>query len=154
MKAFQLKSSTGIGRKVKLPNYMKKIRSLEVDNDFPIIQPVQGIMPDSKEEYWVALALNKMRLQYEFQRSVMGGRNVPGGSIVDFWVYTPPLPTIVMVQGDYWHYVAPRTYETILKIARLKAYYAGQIYDVVELLTSKMPTPDEAYQLVRSELKS
>jgi len=79
---------------------------------------------------------------------------VPGGSIVDFWVYTPPLPTIVMVQGDYWHYVAPRTYETILKIARLKAYYAGRIYDVVELLTSQMPTPDEAYQLVRRELKS
>ena len=138
MRTFQMKSSSGIGRKVKLPNYAK-IRSLEVENDFPVIQPVQGIMPDSKDE---------------FQRSVMGGRNVPGGQVVDFWVYTPPLPTIVMVQGDYWHYVAPRTYETILKIARLKAYYAGRIYDVVELLTSQMPTPDEAYQLVRRELKS
>jgi len=67
MKTFQMKSSSGIGRKVKLPNYAK-IRSLEVDNDFPVIQPVQGIMPDSKEEYWVALALNKMKLKYEFQR--------------------------------------------------------------------------------------
>lgn len=98
MRTFQMKSSSGIGRKVKLPNYAK-IRSLEVDNDFPVIQPVQGIMPDSKEEYWVALALNKMRLQYEFQRSVMGGRNVPGGSIVDFWVYTPPLRQSLWYKG-------------------------------------------------------
>ena len=149
-KAFQM--STKTGKKVKL-KFPYKIKALSVENDFPEVKPIQNIMPDSKEEYWVALALYKLKLDFVFQRSVLGGREVRGGHVVDFWVYTTPKPTIIMVEGDYWHYIAPRTYETILAIAELEAYYSGEINGVVEILTSEIPTPDIALQVVRRKLK-
>ena len=149
---YQIKKSSGKGRKIK-GSHPRKIRSLEVFNDFPEIKPVQNIMPDSKEEYWVALALYKLRLDFVFQRQVMGGRAVRGGQVVDFWVYTVPKPSILLVQGDYWHYNALNKYETLLKIAYLQGNYIGEINGVYELLTSDMPTPDTAYQLVRRELR-
>lgn len=147
---FQIKSSTG--RKVQ-PKYPNKIRALSVENDFPPIRTVQGILPDSKEEWWVALALYKLKLDFIYQRSVMGGRSLRGGQVVDFWVYTVPKPTILLVQGDYWHYIATRTYETILAIAELEVYYGGEINGVIEILTSEIPTPDIALQMVRRKLK-
>jgi len=149
-KAFQM--STKTGKKVKL-KFPYKIKALSVENDFPEVKPIQNIMPDSKEEYWVALALYKLKLDFVFQRSVLGGRSVRGGHVVDFWVYTTPKPTIIMVEGDYWHYIALRTYETILAVAELEAYYSGEINGVVEILTSEIPTPDIALQIVRRKLK-
>jgi hypothetical protein len=83
----------------------------------------------------------------------MGGRALRGGQVVDFWVYTVPKPSIILVQGDYWHYNAPNEYETLLKIAYLRSYYGGEINGVFELLTSEMPTPDMAYMLVRRKLR-
>jgi hypothetical protein len=149
---YQIRKSSGKGKKIK-PIVPHKIRALQVYNDFPEVKPIQNIMPDSKEEYWVALALYKLRLDFIFQRQVMGGRALRGGQVVDFWVYTVPKPSIILVQGDYWHYNAPNEYETLLKIAYLRSYYGGEINGVFELLTSEMPTPDMAYMLVRRKLR-
>ena len=64
-----------------------------------------------------------------------------------------PKPSIILVQGDYWHYNAPNEYETKLKIAYLESYFGSEINGVYELRTSKMPTPDMAYMLVRRKLR-
>lgn len=119
---------------------------------FPDIKPVQGIMPDSKEEYWCALALWRLHTDFVFQKHVMGGRSGRGGQVVDFWVYTTPKPTPVYIQGDYWHYAKGRGYISILNIAKLKAYYGASIMEPVEILTSTTPTPDAMYMVVRKEL--
>ena len=47
---------------------------------FPEKKPVQGQMPDSKEEYWCALALYRLKLDFVFQKRVMGGRSGRGKS--------------------------------------------------------------------------
>ena len=120
---------------------------------FPDKKPVQGVMPDSKEEYWCALALYKLDLRFDFQKHVMGGRTGRGGQVVDFWVYTVPLPTPVYIQGDYWHYANGRSYDSQLKIAKLKAYYGATIAEPVEILTSTTPTPDAMYRVVKKELR-
>lgn len=120
---------------------------------FPEKEPVQGIMPDSKEEYWCALALYRLQLRFQFQKHVMGGRSGRGGQVVDFWVYTAPLPTPIYIQGDYWHYAGGRAYQSQLNIAKLKSYYKGTIAEPVEILTSTTPTPDAMYQVVRRELR-
>jgi len=120
---------------------------------FPEKKPVQGIMPDSKEEYWCALALDRLKLRYVFQKHVMGGRSGRGGQVVDFWVYTVPNPTPIYIQGDYWHYAEGRSYQSMLNIAKLKAYYGSSIAEPVEILTSRTPTPDAMYQVVRHELR-
>ena len=120
---------------------------------FPEKKPVQGIMPDSKEEYWCALALYKLKLNFVFQKHVMGGRTGRGGQVVDFWVYTTPKPTPIYIQGDYWHYAGGRAYQSQLNIAKLKSYYGASIAEPVEILTSQTPTPDAMYQVVKRELK-
>jgi hypothetical protein len=120
---------------------------------FPEKKPVNGVMPDSKEEYWCALALWRLKLRFDFQKHVMGGRSGRGGQVVDFWVYTAPKPTPVYIQGDYWHYAGGRTYQSQLNIAKLKSYYGARIAEPVEILTSTTPTPDAMYQVVRRELR-
>ncbi len=120
---------------------------------FPEKKPVKGVMPDSKEEFWCALALYRLKLDFEFQKHVMGGRSGRGGQVVDFWVHTAPLPTPIYIQGDYWHYAAGRSYQSQLNIAKLKSYYGSKIAEPVEILTSTTPTPDAMYRVVKKELR-
>ena len=137
------------GNKIYVRPKQKTSTHISNSRDFPEIKPVQGQMPDSKEEYWCALALYKLKLDFVFQKQVMGGRAGRGGQVVDFWVYTAPYPTPIYIQGDYWHYANGRGYESQLKIAKLKAYYKNRIMEPVEILTSTTPTPDIMYQVVK-----
>ena len=63
---------------------------------------VQGHMPDSKEEWWVAKALWKYDIPFMFQYELFHGRSRLGGLILDFLVWNPA-PTPLPVHGDYWH---------------------------------------------------
>jgi len=56
----------------------------------------------SQYEYYVALALDKLKIDYTFQYSPWGFTGVRGQYIVDFLLYNPmPLP--VEVFGEHWH---------------------------------------------------
>ena len=63
---------------------------------------VKGVMPDSKEEWWVSLALDKYDIPYMFQFEIFGGKTRRGGLIVDFVVWNP-MATPFPVYGEYWH---------------------------------------------------
>ena len=152
--AYQIKSKASgrTGRKVYVKP--KDVVTTHIAKDpWPEPQLIQGIMPDSKEEWWCALALYKLRLDFTYQKHVMGGRAGRGGQVVDFWVYTAPLPTPIYIQGDYWHYANGKAYQSQLKIAKLKSYYGDSIADPVEILTSTTPTPDAMYRTVKRELR-
>lgn len=149
---FSIKSNTGIGIKVS-PRYGLKYDTF-VKEDLPEVKPVQGIMPDSKEEYWVALALYKLRIEFVFQYQVMGGRGTRAGQIIDFLVYTVPLPTMVLVQGYYFHYgTSSKTAATRLNIEILKRKYSGIFDGPVELMDTEMLNPDQAYIVTKRKLK-
>lgn len=152
---FQIKGRSTVrtaGNKIKLR--MRPLSSSHIAKEkFPEKKPVQGIMPDSKEEYWCALALYRLQIRFQFQKHVMGGRSGRGGQVVDFWVYTAPLPTPIYIQGDYWHYANGRGYQSQLNIAMLKSYFGASIAEPVEILTSTTPTPDAMYQVVRRVLR-
>lgn len=66
------------------------------------IAPVQGIMPDSQQEYWFAVWLDRKRLAYKFQYLVFPGAKHYYN--IDFVVYTVPLWTMVELNGGFWHY--------------------------------------------------
>lgn len=144
-------SKSGIGKKPilrlpeKIPNTFKP--------PLPEVQRVQGIMPDSKEEYWVALALWKLKIDFVFQYQLFGGRKYKGGQVVDFWVYTMPLPTPILVQGWYFHYAtAERTAQTKLNLMYLESRLVGKANKPVEILDIEIPTPDDAYMVVKRKL--
>ena len=144
-------SRSGIGRKpiLKLP---EKISS-ESKPPLPEVQRVQNIMPDSKEEYWVALALYKLHIDFVFQYQLFGGRKYKGGQVVDFWVYTMPLPTPILVQGWYFHYsTAEKTSQTKLALMYLESRLNGKAMKPVEIIDTEIPTPDDAYIVVKRKL--
>jgi len=63
---------------------------------------IQGQVADSKQEWWVAQALGRLGLPYDYQYPVQGGRT-RGGYLVDFVVYTTPLATMIEPIGNHWH---------------------------------------------------
>jgi hypothetical protein len=54
-------------------------------------------------EMRVAISLDKFHWDYTFQYSAMGGRQVRGGTVIDFLVNTVPLQTPLYVMGEYFH---------------------------------------------------
>jgi len=52
-------------------------------------------------EYNVALALEKLGIDYIFQFSIMGGK-MHRGYVIDFIINTP-IPIPLEVNGEYWH---------------------------------------------------
>lgn len=144
-------SRSGIGRKpiLRLP---EKIPT-DSKPPLPEVQRVQNIMPDSKEEYWVALALYKLHIDFVFQYQLFGGRKYKGGQVVDFWVYTMPLPTPILVQGWYFHYsTAEKTSQTKLALMYLESRLNGKAMKPVEIIDTEIPTPDDAYIVVKRKL--
>lgn len=120
---------------------------------FPEVQRVQNIMPDSKEEYWVALALYRLHLDFIFQYQLFGGRKYKGGQVVDFWVLTVPLPTPIFVQGWYFHYsTAEKEAVSKLNLMYLEARLRGKAMKPVEILDIEIPTPEDAYMVVKRKL--
>jgi hypothetical protein len=121
-----------------------KVSKVEVED---VIGIVQGIMPDSKNEWYVALALDKLNIEYIFQYSLFGGTAFRGGQVVDFVVYNPnAIP--VFIQGEYWHDKKSET-EDILKQAAAEAHFKTK---PVLLMGEDTDEKDKAYATVRREL--
>lgn len=150
-KRIYIKSRSGMGRKpvLRLPEKYSNV----LTTSFPEVKRVQGIMPDSKEEYWVALALYKLKIDFIFQYQLFGGRKYKGGQVVDFWVLTQPLPTPIFVQGWYFHYsTAERAAQSKLNLMYLESSLNGKAMKPVEILDIEIPTPDDAYMVVKRKL--
>lgn len=146
-------SKSGIGKKPRL-RLPEKVSGDVKTVTFPQVRPIQGIMPDSKEEYWVALALYKLHIRFTFQYQLWGGRQYKGGQVVDFWVYTVPLPTPILVQGWYFHYAtAEKTAETKQNLMYLEDRLKGYAAKPIEIMDTEIPTPDDALFVVRRKLK-
>jgi hypothetical protein len=121
------------------------------DNTEPPIDTINGITPGSVQEWRVALALRRMKVSFEYQKPVFGGRGRRGGQMIDFWVYTVPLPTPVYVQGSYWHRRSKRV-EDQLSIQAVKRAYSGQILDPVELPEEELDSVSNAINSIRRRL--
>lgn len=49
-------------------------------------------------------ALQKLKIEFDYQVPLGGGRNVRGGQVIDFVLYNiPPRRVALYVQGAYWH---------------------------------------------------
>ena len=144
-------SRSGMGRKPKL--HLPHKIDISAKPAFPEIKRVQGIMPDSKEEYWVALALYKLHIDFVFQYQLFGGRKYKGGQVIDFWVKTKPLPTPVFVQGWYFHYgTAERAAQSLRNLYFTESRLNGKAQKPVEIFDLEIPTPDDAYYVCKRKL--
>lgn len=151
-KIFQIKSRSGLG--LKVDGRPAPMIYRPTHEPFPEVKPIQNIMPDSKEEYWVALALYRLKLEFVFQYQLFGGRKYKGGQVIDFWVKTVPLPTPIFVQGWYFHYsTAEKTAQTKLNLMYLEGRLRGLAMKPVEILDIEIPTPEDAYIVTKRKLQ-
>ena len=75
----------------------------EVSKIYTVIDRHNNKKKATSNEYFVAQALDELGFEYEFQMSVMGGKRISGGHVLDFLVMTRPNPTPVWVHGEHWH---------------------------------------------------
>lgn len=136
------------GRKTE-PKLIKHPYTEEV---MPIteIQPIQGIMPDSKEEYWVALALNKLKIKYIFQYK-LGKPGRRGSQKIDFMLETKPLRTPLWVNGLYWH-SEERAGETLYKIRDAMRSLRGTVTKEIIIWDYEIPTEADTIAVVTAKV--
>ncbi len=112
---------------------------------------IQGQVPDSKEEWWISKALDKIGIPYTYQYPIAGGRQ-RGGYLVDFVVNTAPLATMIEPVGNHWH-----TGELGADDKKRQADVEDAMKDMCKtpillLWIPDMIDEDTVYQKLRSEL--
>lgn len=108
---------------------------------------IQGKQPDSKEEVWVAMALDRLKLRYIYQFEIFGGTSLRGGILIDFLVWNP-FETPVEVLGEYWH-TGEMGSDDKFRQAIIEQVFNKQ---VVNLWTQDLIDPETTYSVVRNEL--
>jgi len=71
------------------------VTQIEAPSNFP------GTLP----EFLVFRELTRLRIEFEFQSSQLGGRQEKGGAILDF--YIPSMNLGINIMSHYWHYGRP-----------------------------------------------
>ena len=123
----------------------------EAQRDFYVTDMRGRTSKASSNEYYVALALEKIGLDFKFQLSVAGGKSLAFGIVLDFLVMTVPLPTPVWVHGDYWH-TGARRQKDLRQQDIVKQYMAGAILEPVEIWGHESDTEQMALASVRRKL--
>lgn len=98
-------------------------------------------------EFYVSAALDAVGLDYLFQASYFGGRRVRGGVVVDFIVFTRPLPTPVWVNGEYWHKGKQASIDYYQGI--ILSQFGPGFFPPVVFFGEQASTPEAAMQSVR-----
>lgn len=88
-------------RKAAIPRPAKpRVRKIEPE---PEVMLIQGRRPDSKEEYYVAMALERLGWRRYYYQFIVGLLGTKGYQKLDFVVPTPGRWTVIDVRGAYWH---------------------------------------------------
>ncbi len=110
---------------------------------------VRGIRATSYE-YNFAMALERYELEYQFQVSFMGGRRLLGGIVIDFIVFTVPLPTPVYIDEQYWHKGGRSEIDWLQRVL-VHYYMRNALAPVLVLYREDVETIDAAIAAVRRE---
>lgn len=121
----------------------------ELERNLPTV--IQGKQVDSKEEARAAVALDMLGIGYEYQKSILGGKRVRGGTVVDFWLYTSPNPTPMYLTNKYWHNIR-KQFEDMLLVYKMRDMYKGQINDVLLVDDKDMSSVKKAYYRLKELL--
>lgn len=112
----------------------------------------QGVKIGSVNEWYVIMALNKLKLEFEYQVPVNGGNRIRGGQIVDFMVKFGGRYQPIQVFGEYYHNESMKT-EDELKLAQLQQYYGNRIHTPRIIYGSQSDTYEHALKAVKGVLR-
>jgi hypothetical protein len=122
--------------------------------DTPAEPPVEQMYIQNKKasapEWRVGKALDRLGVKYQFQKSILGGR-VPGGQVLDYYIYTVPLPTPLNVQGEYSHRLA-KGYTDALKANQTNELFDNSANPLVLVWERELGSVDQAYMTLKQKL--
>lgn len=111
-----------------------------------VLPEIQGKRADSKEEVWVAMALDKLKLPYIYQFDLYGTARIRGGIVIDFLILFP-FTQALEIQGEYWHTGQLGSGDRLRK-----AIIEAEGIPVLYLWTIDIPTPEDTFSKVRNLL--
>jgi hypothetical protein len=122
-----------------------------IKNPVPDNVVLQGKKIGSKNEWYVAQALDKLDLEYIYQydASIYPGTRLLGSILIDFLVFTVPVLTYLFVDGKYWHKSAERRKIDELQRNQLAYRFGNKVASVSDEDTN---TKEEAYVAVKKAL--
>lgn len=134
---------SGLLPDVEIPRIIEHVS----EEDTPQEYLVEGKKATSYE--WnVAQALDTVGLEYIFQMSYFGGRQLRGGIVLDFLVFTAPLATPLWVHGEYWHMGKQRTIDEMQR-ATMFLFMAGEATMGQVIWGEECKTPEDALVAVK-----
>ena len=102
----------------------------------------------SVEEWRWILASMYYKVEFEYQVPIAGGRDMAGGLVLDFMMYTKPLWTPVSIKGRYWH-TGRTEFEDMLRESKVAETYKGHATPVVSIYTDELPDLDATKEVFR-----
>jgi len=86
---------------------------------------IVGTLPELCAYSW----LDKRKIVFEFQSSVMGGRRISGGAVLDFLIYGLSANGVLIwrIQGEYWHTGPDVELKDRVQAARLRNLKIGGV---------------------------
>ena len=135
-------------RRPRAPKPNARILKLKDPTDQPPFF-IRGQQADSKDEYWVSLALEKIEKAtgwgWDYQVPVYGGR-MRGGNVIDFLIYTPGMWTMLDEMGRYWHTGHKEDRNQMENVARRKHWR------LIAWFTDETPTKEAVYSFLKNKL--
>ncbi len=117
------------------------------EKDEEAVGLIYGRTPGSKEEWYVAIALWRLKHSFIYQYEMFGG-DIRGGQFVDFFVVTTvPQSTYIQVFGKHWH-SGELGSEDQFKLAQLE----NKGLPVIVLWGSDLPDKEAAYTILSTKI--
>lgn len=109
---------------------------------------IQGKLVDSVNELYLAMAFDKLDIQYIFKYDIFGASmGLRGGIEVDFVLL--PFKEPVEVYGEYWH-TGQLGSDDKLRLARMFQYFKREC---IIFWGDETDTPEKALEAARAKVK-
>jgi len=106
----------------------------------------------STPEWTVAMAADRLKINYQYQVPIEYGRTMKNGQVIDFIFYIAPIPVPCYVQGDYWHGGREKRQKDQWMMTRVQAAFDYQVTAPIEIWEHEVPTVDAAVTVLRQRL--
>jgi len=125
----------------------ERVKATQLGGGPEVIGTINGMPVGSSWEWHTAQGLWMLKWRFDYQVPINGGREVRGGQVLDFVVYTNPNPSIIYVNGEYWH-----NDPDMELMAQAQAAQAMTGAKIIVMGRSESVTRDDAYRYLLKEI--
>jgi hypothetical protein len=133
--------------KLALPRGASSI-PVKAPREQEVVGLIQGRVPMSRQEWRVAVALWKYKIEFLYQIPIWGIVGIRGAQVLDFLVYNP-FPQPIQIFGEYWH-SAQIGSDDWYDLAVIQSIYG---VEPITLWSYELETQEQTNQTIRRVLR-